>query len=145
MLEIIKNLSLEELKDLKKEVEQLIALKNSNITPKKVIFEIAKTDSRHKSWAKVVRKVDITKQDGYAFVGNFITAGRHEAEIGSIIMHRYGVGSVKNHRVYIDVYRLTETGLKKLDLSLDLYNRDMTGWALLLRDDLAKIVNGGAE
>lgn len=146
MLEQVKKLNLEELKALKKEVEQLIALKTVNVPAKKAIFEIKRTDIRHKNWAKVVKRVDVNKQDGYAFEGRFLSVGVNEANVGDIIMHYYGVGSVKNYYIYVDIYRLTENGLQKIeDASGTVDNREWRTWALYFRDDVAKLVNGGQE
>ena len=141
MFETLQNLSLDELNGLKKEIERLIALHNTN-KPKKATFEIRRTDTSYKSWAKILTSVDTTQRNGRAFVGDFLNRGLNEAEVGSIIMHYYGAGSKRNYYVYVDVFRLTENGLEKLDASIALPNYKAEDWGLLMRDNEAQRVNG---
>lgn len=70
----LKELSIEELNDLLKDVKEEIASRNN----KKIIYCCdVKGNSeyslkKYKSWAKLITNIDTTKTNGYAFVGNFL-------------------------------------------------------------------------
>lgn len=87
----LKELSIEELNDLLKDVKEEIASRNN----KKIIYCCdVKGNSeyslkKYKSWAKLISDIDTTKTNGYAFIGNFlnvrtenlVNAGDHVVEL----------------------------------------------------------------
>src|SRR5690554_3359449 len=133
----IKEMTIEELENLKKEIVN--ELKNRvSMTPEKVIVELPSYDSRHKSWIKTIESVDRTKTNGYAFVGTFLKTGATvELPVGTTILTYYGEGSMKNYHVCADVAKVTSEGLEYIDISVDRHNSKATGWALDIRDALA--------
>src|SRR5690606_39631376 len=75
----------------------------------KTIVEIpAKRDDRKKAWAKALESVDVTKSNGYAFVGNWLRRGeKAELPIGSFVLTYDAPGSMKNWYPVVKLYRVT--------------------------------------
>ena len=48
-----------------------------------------------KGWSKVVSSVDNTKQDGYAFEGQFLNEHQVDLEVGSVLVGHIPVGSAR--------------------------------------------------
>lgn len=106
----------------------------------KTIVEIpAKRDDRKKSWAKVLESVDITKPNGYAFVGNWLRRGeKAELPIGSFVLTYDEPGSMKNWYPVVKLYRVTPDGLEvALEYEGEIRERS---WALAVRDRIAEIL-----
>lgn len=107
----------------------------------KTIIDLEKYgDSRFKNWAKILTSVDTSKSNGYCFEGEFIQMGRkHELEIGSFILIYTESGSRNYHSPCVQLYKVNN------DSNLEhLYSKNcpsMNGWALEVRDNIAKIVN----
>jgi hypothetical protein len=110
----------------------------------KVIITMPKPlDSRWKAWAKVLERVDVSLQNGYAFVGKFIplSRGGHsvklEREVGELIMMYSEEGSNKYHKPTVILFEVTGDGLKEI------FRHECSGhigWALEVRDKIAQIV-----
>jgi hypothetical protein len=104
----------------------------------KAIVEIQyEGDSRFKKWAKVLKSVDQSKSNGYAFQGDFINSGKAELEIGTYILFYGEKGSMKYHDPMVSVQKVTENGLEEMYRKEDLDRH----WALDVRDEIAKIIN----
>ena len=105
----------------------------------KTIVSLGKVgDSRFKNWAKLLTSVDTSKSNGYCFVGDFIQMGRkHELEIGSHILVYTESGSRKYQTACIMLYRIEPESLQEI------YHKDcqISGWALEVRDDIARLIN----
>ena len=103
---------------------------------KKVIITVPKVgDRRFKQWAKLVKSVDTSKTNGYAFEGNFLTPGR-KAEVETGILIVYGEeGSRANRKPVVAVVRVKEDA--SLEEILRVYGMD---WVLEIRDKVAELV-----
>src|SRR5690606_35513908 len=106
----------------------------------KAIVEIpAKKDDRKKSWAKALESVDVTKSNGYAFVGNWLRRGeKAELPVGSFVLTYDEPGSMKNWYPEVVLYRVTEDGLEMVHEYKGDYRE--RSWALSVRDDIAAIL-----
>ena len=107
---------------------------------KKIVMIPGTLDDRHKCWRKLLEKVDTTKANGYAFIGDWLRAGeRAELEVGSLILCYDEAGSRKN---WCPVVRLFKVGIEN-DLD-EVYcwegNTRERSWALAVRDDIAAIL-----
>jgi len=99
-------------------------------------------DSRHKRWAKTVKRVDTAVATGYAFEGDFIGIGRkHELPVGSYVLVYAELGSMRHHHPSVQLWKVTETGHDVV------YKRERLNpsWALEVRDDIAAIINAAPE
>jgi hypothetical protein len=106
-------------------------------------------DVRFKAWAKILRGIDRTKTDGYAFLGEFISLSggkrgevRHELEVGTLIMMYNEEGSMKYHKPSITVWEVQEDGSLE-----EIYYHPCKGysWALEVRDDLYEFLRAREE
>ena len=93
----IKEMDFEELKSLYAEIGNEIKSRESIAAP--VLFcythECHESSTHHlskyKHWAKIVKDVDITKTNGYAFIGDFISVNQeHMIPEGSVIVEVCG-------------------------------------------------------
>lgn len=112
MLEL-KNMSLEELKSLESQVKAEIADRQQ---PELVVYSHGCKKSaryhlgKYKHWAKLVKSVDTTKTNGYAFAGDFLKVeAEHKVPVGSIIIEVCGST--------ITAYEMTKGGKVKIDHS----------------------------
>ncbi len=107
---------------------------------KKIVMIPKSLDDRHKCWRKLLERIDTTKANGYAFVGEWLRAGeRAELEVGSLILCYDAVGSAKN---WNPVVRLLKVGIEN-DLEEIFHwegNTRERSWALAVRDDIAAIL-----
>ena len=95
-------------------------------------------DSRFKSWAKRVDKVDCHKNNGYAFEGPWLQPGRKtELPIGAIVLYYHEHGSRAKHLPTVDVHRVASDGLGEPVLVA----KDTRDWALELRDKVAELLD----
>ena len=94
-------------------------------------------DERFKSWRKILTGIDKSKDNGYAFLGDFVSTFKNkdiELPIGTYLMVYDEVGSVKYHSPEVYVYRVDgEFQLTELFCSFS------WNWALDLRDEVAKL------
>lgn len=107
---------------------------------KKIVMIPGTLDDRHKCWRKLLEKVDTTKANGYAFIGDWLRAGeRAEVEVGSLILCYDEVGSRKNWCPAVRVLKVgVETDLEEVfHWEGDFRERS---WALAVRDDIAAIL-----
>ncbi|HHX27908.1 MAG TPA: hypothetical protein GX716_02740 [Firmicutes bacterium] len=107
---------------------------------KKIVMIPKSLDDRHKCWRKLLEKVDTTKANGYAFIGDWLRAGeRAEVEVGSLILCYDEVGSRKNWCPAVRVLKVgVETDLEEVfRWEGDFRERS---WALAVRDDIAAIL-----
>ena len=103
---------------------------------KKIIDAPTIGDGRFKRWTKTVSKVDTSKTNGFCFEGDFIRS-KQELEIGTYILAYGEEGSRNRHSACVELYEVTEDGLKKIYDKRGLSPH----WALDVRDDIARIVN----
>lgn len=107
---------------------------------KKIVMIPETLDGRKKTWRKLLTQVDKTKDNGYAFIGDWLRAGeRAELEVGSFILCYDEAGSMKN---WYPVVRLFKVGVEN-DLD-EVYrwkgNVRERSWALAVRDEIASIL-----
>lgn len=101
--------------------------------------------SRAKSWIKNLDRVDTTKSDGYAFVGQFARFGATvEIPVGSYYLAYEedvsSAGKLRGRAVYL--YRVKADGeWDEACFELD----ESYGWALKVRDKIAEVVNGSSR
>lgn len=68
-----------------------------------------------KQWAKLITSVDDTKQNGFAFEGNFLKKeGEMQVDVGGVILSVGFKGSWNNGCLWGRVYQVTSSGLKKI-------------------------------
>jgi hypothetical protein len=113
----------------------------------KVIITMPKPlDSRWKVWVKILERVNVSRQNGYAFVRKFIPLSskvhdvRLERKVGELIMMYSEEGSNKYHKPTVILFEVTEEGLKEI------FRHECSGhigWALEVRDKIAQIVEEG--
>jgi hypothetical protein len=102
-----------------------------------------KPDGRFKTWLKRVDSVDRSKKDGYAFEGPFIQDKTDEFECRpGVYLLADTQGSRKNQTTNYRVLVMDEGGtLTTTELVADNdYGRER-GWALLIRDPVADLVD----
>ena len=102
----IKEMKLEELKILQSVIADEIKARNSSAL---VLYTHGCKNSanyhlnKYKHWAKLVKSVDTTKTNGYAFAGEFLAVtAEHKVPIGSVIVEVCGKD--------IDGYVMESTG-----------------------------------
>ena len=101
---------------------------------KKIIEIPSARDSRWKSWRRELTGVDVTKTTGYAFQGDWLTAGRKaELEVGSYVLIYDEIGSAKHHKPEVQICKVTEEDLQEV-LAAEGWS-----WALDLRDAAAEL------
>lgn len=88
-----------------------------------------------KKWAKIVKSVDQSKSNGYAFVGDFINAEqKYELEIGTYIM-QYGEFYSETK---VRLLQVTADGLQQIK---EWDGLDKSDWALSCRDEIAELIS----
>lgn len=106
---------------------------------KKIVMVPETLDDRHKCWRKMLEKVDTTKANGYAFVGEWLRAGeRAELEMGSFILCYDEAGSMKNWYPVVRMFKVVENGLEEV-FRWEGAVRERS-WALAVRDAIAAIL-----
>jgi hypothetical protein len=104
-------------------------------------------DLRYKAWAKLVRRVDASRKDGYAFEGPWLRRGRlDELPVGSLVLLYDEAGSRRYHSPSVQVLRVQPDGSLAVveDAEGPLCARGWD-WALLLRDRLAALLQQERE
>ena len=103
-------------------------------------------DSRFQTWAKDVEAVDCQNPTGYAFKGTFVGSGTVEIEAEpKVFLVKTAAGSMRYHYNYYHVIVMDSEGnLKLTSIHTDGKTK---GWALRIRDEVAKLVEEvkGAE
>ena len=106
---------------------------------KKIVMIPGTLDDRNKCWRKLLEKVDTTKANGYAFVGDWLRAGeREELEVGSLILCYDVVGSRKNWRPVVRLFKVLENALDEV-FHWEGNIRERS-WALAVRDEISAIL-----
>jgi len=105
----LENMSVQELEQLKNQIDNLIKSKKSNSQSQLILYTHNCKDSakyhknKYKHWSKLVTAVDVTKTNGYAFIGDFLNiSNEHKLPINSIV--------VEVCHTTIIAYRLQEDG-----------------------------------
>lgn len=98
-------------------------------------------DSRWKKWAKWVTAIDHAKDNGFAFVGDFLKAGTVEIKIGEprviLVASETGSRQYRTTNYAVVVFR-ADGGLELTEI------RDsdkLRGWALRLRGPIAELLS----
>lgn len=92
--------------------------------------------NRHKCWAKVITTVDTSKQNGYAFTGDFVKSDKLiELQDGAYVLTYEERGSRNNRKAFVDLYKVKDEVLEPL------LNGEGADWALQIRDKAAHIIN----
>ncbi len=100
-------------------------------------------DPRFKRWVKILKRVDTSKTDGYAFEGDFVTIDRMiEVEAGTLLLCFGREGSMKYNSPYVTLYRVEENRTRTTLFERGSLNE---AWALEVRDEIAEIVNQQKE
>lgn len=116
----LKNMTQEELEKLLKDVKKEIDTRNQKI--EKVIYICDNRDAsnyklrKYKNWSKVVKEVDTTKTNGYAFVGDFLSI-----QLENLVdKNSFVVELVDTHNIYL--YKAVSDNNKELIFSGSKYN-----------------------
>lgn len=74
------------------------ATKQTATSPKtvRVVLTNEHASGNRKGWTKLIKKIDMTKANGYAFEGDFLSDGEHNLPIGGVLIQKNPGGSVKN-------------------------------------------------
>lgn len=114
----LKHLSNEELEELKKEVEK--ESRQRNALNERLCYENDCKGSsnyhfrKYKHWAKLVTEIDTSKNNGYAFIGEFLSITNQDlVPLNSLVVERCGNA--------LKCYRITSNG-KKLITNGSVYN-----------------------
>lgn len=102
-------------------------------------------DHRFTHWAKWVDAVDSQKDNGYAFVGQFIKDGTQEIDLSrprAILVASVTGSRANNYTSYAVLVLNTDGSLNKTDIA---DNDRLRGWALRLRSPIAGLLDGLAE
>ena len=98
-------------------------------------------DDRHKSWAKVVTFVDVSRSTGWAFEGDFIaTGGIQDVAAGSVIVVYGQKGSRANPTPHAAVYRAHPDGTVSLE-----GEAKGRAWARTLRDTVQRLLEDDGQ
>jgi hypothetical protein len=90
----------------------------------------SQASGRRTGWTKHVTSVDTTKNNGYAFEGEFLNDGLHELPVGAVLVSKDPAGSVKHARHEGSVGVVQEDGSIAWQPCCDNWREDF----LLLRD-----------
>lgn len=89
--EDLKNLTIQELKELVQEANILI--KEMEVNNRKVVYQhncygsANYHFSKYKHWSKLITDIDTSKSNGYAFIGDFLKVeSKHQVPVGSLIV-----------------------------------------------------------
>lgn len=97
-------------------------------------------DHRWKQWVKFVDRVDESKADGYAFIGDFIRDGTVEVDVPTprVLLVMAESGSARYHYPYYVVLILRPDGtLEQTEIET---NGVKKGWALRIRQQVADLL-----
>ena len=109
---------------------------------KKIVMVPGGLDSRHKCWRKLLTHVDRELSSGFAFVGDWLRAGeRAELEVGSLVLCYDDVGSRKNWRPVVRLFKVLGNGAEDLE-EVFRWEGDFRerSWALAVRDEIAAML-----
>ncbi len=94
-------------------------------------------DRRFKQWAKWVTAVDLSKTNGYAFEGEFLSLNRkHRLPVGAVILFYGRFGSAKHNKPAVEVCRVGPYGLETIFVKKPLDE----SWALDVMEDVAALL-----
>jgi hypothetical protein len=104
-------------------------------------IENVRASGRRTGWSKRVENVDESKENGYAFDGEFLPDRKEiEIPVGAIVIQKNPKGSVKNGYNEGKIYRVSEEGSL-----VDLHPEVEFNWRndfLTFRDHVAEAING---
>lgn len=93
-------------------------------------------DERRKNWAKVVTNVDTSQSSGWAFEGDFISAGGiQDVPVGSVVLVYGERGSQANPITEAKVYTANADGTMSFEAA-----SSGRAWARTLRDKVEELV-----
>lgn len=94
-------------------------------------------------WWKHVTSVDLTKRDGYAFVGDFLDDGMHDLPVGAVLVLKAPTGTAAQPAYTGTVYCLQPDGHLRQGVMVHHWNRDF----LQLREavSMALVVGSRAQ
>lgn len=93
------------------------------------------TSGDRKSWFKTIKEVDLSKKDGYAFIGNFLTPDKeYDLKEGTIIIEKRPEGSVKHYSYSAHIYVV-----ENQDIILKKSYNDWYKDFLSFRDEVARM------
>ncbi len=106
---------------------------------KKIVEIPEKEDARKKAWRKTITQVNREISNGYAFVGDWLTADEsYELNVGDYILAYDEKGSRKHTYILVRFFQVTNEGLHLL------YdwegNYGQYKWAIHVRDKIADII-----
>lgn len=112
MLENLKNMSIEELENLKTKINEEIGTRKPKTEYVVYSHDCMNSANYHKGkykhWAKLVTAIDATKANGYAYQGEFLNINvEHKVPAGSLV--------VEVCNTTIEAYRITENGKELVD------------------------------
>jgi hypothetical protein len=110
-------------------------MKTQELNTEKVRISLPSSKDKRKSWRKILTGIDKNKNNGYAFLGDFVYTFKDiiELPLGTYLMVYDEVGSV-HYSPEVYVYRVDgEFQLTELFCSYS------WNWALDLRDEVAKL------
>lgn len=94
-------------------------------------------DDRHKSWAKVVHSVDVSRDTGWAFEGDFIAPGGvQDVPAGSVLLVYGERGSRASPTPHAGVFRANSDGTVSEESSVK-----GRAWARTLRDKVVEMLD----
>ncbi len=94
-------------------------------------------DERHKNWAKVVRRVDDSKDSGWAFEGEFIAVGGiQDVPVGAVLLVYGERGARTNPQIAARLYTVNADGTLTGEASAR-----GRAWARTLRDRVAELLD----
>lgn len=89
-------------------------------------IELEHNSGGRKSWWKCVTDIDPAQKGGYAFNGEFLSAGEVELPAGSLLLQVVPGGSVKNPSQEGQLFKLNEDGSKTLLVAGDWRQHSVT-------------------
>ncbi|URJ36632.1 hypothetical protein MF625_001051 [Paenibacillus polymyxa] len=102
---------------------------------------VIETSKRWKSWAKKMDKVDTSKTNGYAFIGEFVQVNQLiEVHEGDYFLVYEECGSAKNKQPYARLCHIQDG--EQVTVVEEVSGQD---WALKIRDEVAELVNAKEE
>lgn len=94
-------------------------------------------DDRHKNWAKVVHSVDVSRDTGWAFEGDFIAPGGVQDVPAGAVLLVYGErGSRANPTPHAGVFRANADGTVSSEATAK-----GRAWARTLRDTVVELLD----
>lgn len=106
------------------------------------VSDVEQDDRFSGNWVKTITGLDTSKRDGYMYVGEWVERGTVELRRGEqqVFLVAGTEGSRKYQTTTYQVVVINEAGeFEKTGIRTD---DDQPGWALRIRDDIAKLLEG---